>query len=205
MVAGLWGKKIGMTQLFAEDKVIPVTAINVGHWVVTNIKTEVRDGYNAVQVGLVKERYVQEQFSAEWLKKTKNYFVFLREIKQDDAVAGLDIGQTLDCASVLNLGDKVNLTGATIGRGFAGGVKRYNFRGGCASHGSKLGRKPGSASFFRAEGKVIKGKRLPGHMGVKQRFMENLEVVHIDQGAAVVLVKGSVPGKGGSLVFMQKA
>ncbi len=205
MVAGLWGRKIGMTQLFAEDKVIPVTAINVGRWLVTDIKTEVRDGYNAVQVGLVKERYAQEQFSAEWLKKTKNYFVFLREIKQNDAVVGLEVGQVLDCTTVLNQGDKVDLSGLTMGRGFAGGVKRHNFNGGCASHGSKLGKKTGSVSHLRAEGRVIKGKRLPGHMGVKQRFMENLEVVKVDKSADVVLVKGSVPGKGGSLVFMRKA
>ena len=205
MVAGLWGKKIGMTQLFAEDAVIPVTAITVGHWVVTGIKTDARDGYNALQVGLLKKRYTQEQFSPEWLKKTKNYFVFLREIKQNDAVAGLEIGQALDCSAVLAEGDRVDLFGLTIGRGFAGAVKRHGFRGGCASHGSKLGRKPGSVSHFRAEGRVIKGKRLPGHMGHAQRHMENLEVVKVDKSADVVLVKGSVPGKGGTLVFMRKA
>jgi large subunit ribosomal protein L3 len=205
MVAGLWGKKIGMTQLFAEDAVIPVTAINVGRWVITNIKSEDRDGYAAVQVGLIKERYAQEQFSPEWLKKMKNYFALVREIKQVKGGAELAVGQVLDCSTVLNQGDKVDLFGVTTGRGFAGGIKRHGFSGGCASHGSKLGKRPGSVSHLRSEGRVIPGKRLPGHMGVVRRFMGNLEVVKVDKDADLVLVKGSVPGKGGSLVFMRKA
>ncbi len=205
MVAGLWGKKIGMTQVFAEDTVTPVTAIMVGNWVVTDIKTEARDGYNALQVGLLKKRYTKEQFSPEWLKKIKSHFVFLREIRQHDAVAGLEVGQALDCSAVLAQGDMVDLFGKTMGRGFAGGVKRHAFNGGCASHGSKLGRKTGSVSHLRAEGRVIPGKRLPGHMGNVQRYMENLEIVNVDKSADVVLVKGSVPGKGGTLVFMRKA
>jgi len=204
MVAGLWGKKVGMTQVFEGDKVVPVTALDLGRLFVTRIKTEARDGYDAVQVGRVKNRYVSEAFSPEWLKDPKRYFSFIKECREDVAVEGLTIGQLLDCSEVFALGASVNLVGITKGAGFTGCVRRYGFAGGGASHGSKIGRRPGSISHLRSEGKVIKGKKMPGHMGVDRCTVRNSSVVRVDKEAGVILVKGSVPGKSGSTVFVRK-
>lgn len=204
MVAGLWGKKVGMTQVFVEDKIVPVTALDVGQLLVIRIKTEARDGYNAVQVGRVKDRYARESFSPEWLKDLKRYFSLIKECREDVAIEGLTTGQTLDCSEVFTLGSSVNLVGITKGAGFTGCVRRYGFGGGGASHGSKVGRRPGGISHLRSEGKVIKGKRMPGHMGVDRCTVRNSSIVRVDKEAGVILVKGSVPGKSGSTVFVRK-
>ena len=204
MTHEFWGKKIGMTQLFVGDKVVPVTAIDVANWVVTQIKTQEHDGYNAVQIGLPRDRYIKQAFSAEWVKKAKKFFVLMKEVKLAD-VASFTVGQSADFYAQLAEGDKVNVTGITKGHGFAGVVKRHGFSGGGASHGSTLGKHPGSMSFMRSRGRVIKGKRLPGHMGTLQTVMQGLDVVKIEQDARVLLVKGSIPGKTGSLVFVKKA
>lgn len=204
MTHEFWGKKIGMTQLFVGDKVVPVTAIDVANWVVTQVKTQEHDGYNAVQIGLPRDRYIKQAFSAEWLKKASKYFVLIREVKLSN-VANFTVGQSADFYAQLVEGDKVNVTGTTKGNGYAGVVRRHGFSGGGASHGSTLGKAPGSMSFMRSRGRVIKGKRLPGHMGTLQKVMHGLNVVKIEQDARVLLVKGSVPGKAGSLVFVKKA
>jgi len=203
MVNGLWGRKIGMTQVFAQDKVVPVTVIDVAHWRVTRMKTVERDGYAALQVGCVRQRYTEEQFSAEWLKQAKKYFSALKEIKLG-ADVDLTVGQLLEDVQILNEGETVDAFGITKGCGFAGAVRRHGFSGGRASHGSKFGRFPGSLSSYRSQGRVVKGKKLPGHMGVVQRVMKNLKVVRTNPEARVILVKGSVPGKAGSLVFLKK-
>lgn len=204
MTHEFWGKKIGMTQVFAADKVVPVTAIDVSNWVVTQIKTQENDGYNAVQIGLPRDRYAGQTFSADWLKKAKKHFVHMREIKLAD-VAGFTVGQSADFYAQLAQGDKVNVMGISSGHGFKGVVQRHGFSGGGAAHGSTLGKAPGSMSFMRSRGRVIKGKRLPGHMGTLQRVMQGLEVVKVEQDARILLVKGSIPGKSGSLVFVKKA
>lgn len=203
MVAGLWGKKVGMTQVFIQDKVVPVTALDVGRLVITAIKTEARDGYNAVQVGRIKDRYANESFSPAWLKDLKQYFSFVKECHEDAAIEGLTVGQVLDCAEVFALGATVNLVGITKGAGFAGCVRRHGFGGGGGSHGSKIGKRPGGISHLRSEGKVIKGKKLPGHMGVDRCTVRNSSVVRVDKENGVILVKGSVPGKSGSTVFVR--
>lgn len=204
-MTSVWGKKIGMTQLFVGDKVIPVTAIDVSNWVITNIKTKERDGYDAVQVGLTKKRFQQKPFSPEWLKKLTTYFSVVREVSPENVGAELTIGQPIDLATIMKEGNKLHVTGATIGRGFQGTMKRHDFNGSPGSHGSTIGRRPGSLSFMRSRGRVIKGKRLPGHMGAVQRMTKNLEVVKFEHDAQVVLVSGSIPGKSGSLVFIKKA
>jgi len=204
MTHEFWGKKIGMTQVFVGDKVVPVTAIDVANWVVTQIKTQDHDGYNAVQIGLPRDRYIKVAFEAEWLKKVKKFFVLIKEVKLDD-VSTFIVGQSADFYAQLAEGDKVDVTGITKGCGFAGVVKRHGFSGGGASHGSTLGKHPGSMSFMRSRGRVIKGKRLGGHMGTLQTVMQGLDVVKIEQTIRVLLVKGSIPGKAGSLVFVKKA
>lgn len=205
MSKGLWGKKIGMTQIFENDKAIPVTAIDVSNWVVTNIRTKERDGYSAIQVACIKKRHNDKTFSQDWIKKPKEYFNFVREIRLDNDVQDLTVGQPANFLATLEIGDKVDVTGKTIGHGFSGVVKRHNFGGPPGSHGAMMGKKPGSIGSFTSQGKVIKGKKLPGQYGNKQRMIRNLEVIRKVEDAQLLLVKGAIPGKSGSLVFIRKA
>lgn len=202
---GLWGKKIGMTQVFSDEKkVVPVTAIDLSNWYVTQIKSKEVDGYNAVQLGCVKDRYVGQNFSIDWLKNPRKYFVALKEVKTEDSALNIEVGQPASLSRLLSAGDTVDVFGITKGAGFQGVVKRHGFAGGRASHGATFGRFTGSLSFMRSRGRVIKGKGMPGHMGVNRRVMKNLKVIKVESDANVVLVKGSIPGKSGSLVFIQK-
>lgn len=204
MITGLWGRKIGMTQVFVENAVVPVTVIGTGNWLITQVKTQANDGYDAVQVGQVKDKFVGAAFSKEWLKKPKHYFKVMREVRLDTA-AESKVGEAIEAHRELNSGDLVDVFGITKGCGYAGVVRRHRFAGPPASHGSTMGKKTGSLSFFRSQGRVIKGKRMSGHMGVDKRVMANLKVVRIEPEAQIVLVKGCVPGKSGSLVFVRKA
>ena len=204
MVNGLWGRKIGMTQVFSQNKVVPVTAVDIGNWIVTGIKAQESDGYDSVQVGCVRDRYKKQPFSKEWLKNKKKYFYMVREIK----VAGggkeeFKTGQDASSYSSLKEGEIVDIVGKSKGKGFAGVVKRHNFSGGPASHGSRTGRRPGSIGFMTSCGRVIKGRKMPGRMGGDRRTVKRVDLVKIDMGAMVVLVKGSVPGPSGSFVFIR--
>ncbi len=203
-ITGLWGKKIGMTQLFVDDKSVPATAIDIGNWIVTNIKTKERDGYSAIQVGCVKKRHVSNTFETGWLKKPKYYFSHRKEVRLEHDPEGIIIGKPAGFHMVVVEGDAVDIFGRTKGAGFAGVVRRHNFAGAPGSHGSTMGKKTGSIGSMAACGKVIKGKKMPGQMGNRQRVMENLKVIKIEQEANVLLVKGSVPGKAGTLVFIRK-
>lgn len=205
MITGLWGKKIGMTQIFSEQGVVPVTAIDVAQWMVTRVKTKDQDGYDAVQIGRVKDKYAREQFSIDWTKKPNQYFSFIKEIHLNQPAADIVVGNPADFHALLNVGDKVDVSGKTKGCGFAGVVRRHNFNGPPATHGSTMGKRTGSLSFMRSRGRVIKGKRMPGHLGNEQHMVKNLEVMRIEAEAKIVLVKGAVPGKSGSLVFVRKA
>ncbi len=205
MVSGVWGKKVGMTQVFDGDRVVPVTAIDVNNWLVLGFKNTERDGYEAVVVGSVRPRYTEKEFSLDWLKKLKTYFAYVREIKLTKSVEGVEIGKPFDVKSALTLGDYVDVFGITKGHGFAGGVRRHGFTGARASHGSTMGKRTGSLGGARSRGKVFKGKRMPGHMGVSKRVMANLQLVRlVEEPTPLILVKGSVPGKAGSFVFVRK-
>jgi large subunit ribosomal protein L3 len=204
MVSGVWGKKIGMAQVFSDSKVVPVTVIDASNWYVTQIKTEERDGYFALQVSQVKEKFIGQSFSNLWLKQPKKYFAFMREIRLKQSIEGAKIGQILALDKVLAQGDVVDVFGKTKGCGFAGVVKRHGFYGGRGSHGDKTGRRTGSVGAYRAQGRVIKGKKMAGHMGNEQRATTNLEVVKVGPESHIMLIKGSVPGKSGSLVFIRK-
>lgn len=199
---GIWGKKIGMTQLFVSDeKLVPVTVIDLNNWVITGHKTVERDGYNAVQVSYIRPKYQVQNFDATWLAHKKRYFMLSREIACADNKP--EIGSPLT-AEILAANDIVDARGISIGRGFAGVIKRHGFSGGRASHGGKLGRRPGSLSFMRRQGRVIKGKRMPGHYGVVQHCIRNITVVQVDPLARLVMIKGSTPGKAGSWVELRK-
>jgi len=202
-LTGVWGRKIGMTQVFAQNKSVPVTVVATDHWVVTNIRTRERDGYSGIQVGCLRKRYRKETFSPEWLKKMKNYFFVVHEIKTDEDPAAGSIG-TVCTADVFATGDMADVSGVSRGLGFIGVYKRYGFGGAAKTHGSKMGKKPGSLGFTRRSGEVSKGKKLPGHGGTLAKTVKNLSVVNVDANAHIILVKGSIPGKAGSVVFVRK-
>lgn len=198
------GRKIGMTQVFSvRDKIVPVTAIDLGNWIVTGFKTKERDGYDALQIGLLREKYVGATLADNWVKHKKTYFVAVREIEQPKDYAEVSLGMVIPFSAFLQVGQKVNVQGTTRGKGFQGVVKRHGFTGGRASHGPRFGRIPGSIGFMRSQGRVIKGKKLPGHLGNVQRMVRNLEVIQIEVEGNVLLVKGAIPGVAGSLVSIQ--
>ncbi len=205
MIQGIWGRKVGMTQVFAADSsVVPVTVVNTAGWFVTQIKTVENDGYNAIQVACPRKRYAGQPFAQEWLKKLKQYCLFIREIAITELPEGFTVGSSIDLASILAKDDSVDATGVTKGCGFAGVMKRWGFAGGPKSHGSTFHRRPGSIGNMRATGKVIKGKKLPGHMGDKQRTVQKLQVIQVRSEDNIVLIKGSMAGKPGALVFLRK-
>ncbi|EKE05444.1 MAG: hypothetical protein ACD_19C00291G0004 [uncultured bacterium] len=209
MVTGLWGKKIGMTQVFSkENLVVPATVVDISGWYVTNIKTKERDGYNAVQVGCVRNRYLDKKFDINWIKKSKEYFLFIREIRLNKNVSEMAenpivIGQAADFRSILSEGSSVDVFGVNKGCGFAGVVKRHGFRGGSASHGDTMGRAPGSLSNFCTQGRVPKGKKMPGHMGNRSHSVKNIEIIQVKEDSPIVVLKGSIPGRSRSLVFLR--
>lgn len=206
MVNGLWGKKIGMTNVFAGDVILPVTVVDTTGWFVLQLKNVKNDGYDAVQVGFLKPRYRKSKFNHDWLKNLNNYFEHIKELALEDVASDLAVGMPLafDQAK-LAVGSLVDVVGVTKGHGYAGVVRRHNFGGGRASHGGKCSlNSPGSISFMRARGRVIKGKRMAGHMGVERKTVKNLEIVQLDTNSNVILIKGAIPGKSGSLVFVRK-
>jgi len=204
MINGIWGRKIGMTQIFSDNKVVPVTVVDTSNWLITQVKTEEKDGYNALQIGCLRKRFQGKAFESVWLEMRKKHFQFLREIPVKSLSEEFVAGKTININEVLKENDVVDASGITKGAGFQGVVKRHGFSGARASHGAAFGRHPGGISFMRARGKVIKGKALPGHMGVKQRTAKNLAIVQVRAEENLVLVKGSVAGKPGSIVFLRR-
>jgi large subunit ribosomal protein L3 len=203
-MTGIWGRKIGMTQVFVNDKVVPVTAIDISDWHVTNVKTKERDGYDALQLGIVKDRYKKEAYNKEWIKKPSLYYSFIREIPLKNALTDVTIGKPVNFADVVSTGELVDVFGMTIGKSFAGVVKRWRFAGPPGSHGSTMGNRPGSIGSLVKSGHVVKGKKLPGHMGCSNRVMQKLPVVMVKPETRTLLVKGSIPGKSGNLVFIRR-
>ncbi|WP_035235626.1 50S ribosomal protein L3 [Desulfobacter vibrioformis] len=206
MMNGLLGKKIGMTNVFASDgQLVPVTVLQVGPCVVTQIKTEETDGYTALQLGF-DEKPVERLNKpiAGHLKKTSDKgFRVLREFREesvDDIEAGATIG-----ADMFSIGDKVTVTGISKGRGFQGTIKRHGFSRGPESHGNRNHRKPGSIGNSAWPAKVIKGKKLPGHTGVDKVTVKNLTIVDIKHDDNLILVKGAVPGFKTGVVEVRKA
>ncbi|HEU65939.1 MAG TPA: 50S ribosomal protein L3 [Chloroflexi bacterium] len=210
MFPGIIGRKIGMTQLFPENgEATAVTAIQAGPSVVTQVKSRNREGYNAIQVGFVEDKVKQSQLSSpekghlrgleniRYLRefRTGPDFIEVNSVKRGDKV---DVG-------FLKQGDLVNVTGFSKGRGFAGTVKRHNFAGGPKSHGqSDRHRAPGSIGATTSPGRVLKGKRMAGHMGNRRVTVRNLEVIQVDPERNLLLVKGAIPGANGELLIIEK-
>ena len=202
---GILGKKIGMTQIFTEEGiVVPVTVVEAGPNVVTQVKTVEKDGYNAIQVGFedAKEKSLNKPqkghlAAANVLKK------HLKEFRVD-AVEEFTVGQEIK-ADLFAAGEKIDVTGTSIGKGFQGPIKRHGQSRGPESHGSRYHRRPGSMGACSYPGRVFKNKKLAGHMGSVKVTVQNLEVVRVDADKNFILVKGAIPGAKGSVVTIKEA
>ena len=202
---GILGKKLGMTQIFTEEGiVVPVTVVEAGPNVVTQVKTVEKDGYNAIQVGFedAKEKSLNKPqkghlAAANVLKK------HLKEFRVD-AVEEFTVGQEIK-ADLFAAGEKIDVTGTSKGKGFQGPIKRHGQSRGHESHGSRYHRRPGSMGACSFPGRVFKNKKLAGHMGSVKVTVQNLEVVRVDADKNLILVKGAIPGPKGSMVTIKEA
>ncbi|HLA50450.1 MAG TPA: 50S ribosomal protein L3 [Thermodesulfovibrionia bacterium] len=202
---GIFGKKIGMTQVFLQNGyLVPVTVIEVGPCKVVQLKTAEKDGYTAVQIGfdeIKKEKNVPKGRLGHFKKVSLPPYRFLREVKLDglDVAVGNDV--TVD---IFNKGDKVSVTGISKGKGFQGVMKRHNYSGGPGSHGSMFNRAPGSIGSSSYPSRVWKNKGLPGHMGSEKTTTKNIEVVDVKKEQNLLIVKGAVPGANGGYLIIRK-
>lgn len=206
MKKAILGTKIGMTQLFDENgKVIPVTVVLAGPCTVIQKKTVETDGYDAVQVGFgeVKEKNLNKPMKGHFAKADTAAKKYLREFRLDD-IASLNVGDEIK-ADIFEAGEKVDVTGISKGKGFAGPMKRWNLHRGPMSHGSGYHRGSGSMGACSSPGRVMKGKKLPGHMGVDRVTVQNLEVVKVNAEENIILIKGAVPGNKGGLVTVKNS
>lgn len=205
MSLGLVGRKIGMTRFFTEDGIsVPVTVVDVSNNRVTQIKTPQTDGYSAVQVTFGKRRAtrVTKPQAGHFAKAGVEAGQISREFRiGDDQVAGFTLGKQVG-VDIFQVGQLVDVTGVTQGKGFAGAIKRHHFSSQRASHGnSRSHNVPGSIGQAQDPGRVLPGKRMPGHLGAVQRTTQKLEIVRIDAERQLLLIKGAVPGsKGGDVV-----
>jgi len=207
MTIGLVGRKRGMTRIFTEDGVsTPVTVIEVEPNRISQLKTAAVDGYNAVQItiGAKKASRVTKSLAGHFAKAGSAAGHKLLEFTLAD-VEGFEVGTELK-VDMFEAGQQIDVTGITKGKGFAGVVKRYGFRGGDATHGNSLShRAPGSIGMCQTPGRVFKEKKMAGHMGDVKRTIQNLSVVRVDEARNLLLVKGSVPGAKGSDVVIRPA
>ena len=206
MVKEIYGKKIGMTQIFTQDGVaVPVTAIEVEPLTVVAKKTTDKDGYNAIVVsfGQIKEKNANKPHKGIFEKAGVEVKRYLREIKVEN-VDEYEIGSTIT-VDVFTTEDHVDVQGTSKGKGFQGVIKRYGSHRGPTTHGSNYHRRPGSMGACATPGRVIKGKKLPGHMGNQTSSILNLDVVKVDTDKNVILVKGSVPGAKKSIVRVRES
>ena len=205
MHKGLLGRKLGMSSLFSpEGHQVPVTVLEVGPCVVTQVRTQATDGYNALQVGFLKKgtNRVNKPLQGHFRKSGGQAFAFLREISVDDP-SGYTLGQTLS-VDIFQVGERVDISGISKGRGFSGVVKRWGFRGGRGTHGSMFHRAPGSVGCSATPSKIIKGRKMPGHYGNRRVTVRRLEIVDIRPEQHLMIVKGAVPGSRSGLIEVRK-
>ena len=198
--------KVGMTQVFSEDGVLtPVTVLQAGPCVVTQVKTVENDGYSAVQVGFgdIREKLVNKPKKGHFAKAGVTAKRFLKEFRLEDAES-YTLGQEIK-ADVFAAGDKVDATAKSKGKGFQGAIKRHGQSRGPMAHGSKYHRHAGSNGSATTPGRVFKGKHMPGHMGAVRVTVQNLEVVSVDAEKNLILVKGAVPGPKKSLGMLKES
>ena len=198
---GLLGNKIGMTQIFDESgNIIPVTILKVGPCIITQIKTKVKDGYNAIQVGYstTSNKLLTQPELGHLQKSNIQPLNYLKEFRIDN-VDKFEVGQVLN-VDLLSLNQLVNIKGKTIGKGFSGLQKRHNFTRGPMTHGSKNHRAPGSIGMGTTPGRVLPGKKMAGQLGNKLTTIKKLKVIQLSSEENILIIKGSVPGKPGNLL-----
>jgi large subunit ribosomal protein L3 len=209
MTIGLVGRKVGMTRIFTDDgSTQPVTVLDVSDNRVTQIKTAAKDGYAAVQVAFGKRRAsrVRKPLAGHLAKAAVEAGRVLKEFRaKETEIADLKVGAKIG-VDIFKVGQKVDVQGVTIGKGFAGVIKRHHFHSQRASHGNSISHNtPGSTGQNQSPAHVFRGKRMPGHLGDKRRTILNLEIVRIDAERQLLLVKGSVPGSSGRDVVVRAA
>ncbi|MDD5423063.1 MAG: 50S ribosomal protein L3 [Candidatus Omnitrophota bacterium] len=203
---GLLGKKIGMTNIFDESgRNIPVTLVEAGPCYILQIKTMENDGYNALQIGFgaKREKLVNKPDKARFKKAGVDAVRFVKELRVND-VAPYKLGQKIE-VDVFAKGDYVDVVGTSIGKGFQGGVRRWNWKGGPGGHGSMFHRAVGSIQSGARLGRVTKGHHLPGHMGVDRITIQNLEVLDVDKENSLIIIRGSVPGHKNNFLVVKEA
>jgi large subunit ribosomal protein L3 len=206
MNKGLIGKKLGMTQIFAEDgRKIPVTVVEAGPCVVVQKKTVARDGYDAIQVGHGQKDTAKAIRPLVGHCKAAGHGVFqyLRELRVDD-IDRYNVGDQLT-ADVFASGDIIDVTGTSIGKGFQGVIKRWGFKGGRSSHGSRFHRAPGSIGCSATPSRVFKNKKMPGQLGNKTVTVQKLQVARVDAAENLLLIKGAIPGADNGLVLIKNS
>lgn len=206
MAKAILGRKLGMTQIFTEEgQVVPVTVVESGNNVVVQNKTVENDGYNAIQIGFgaIKESKVNSPMKGHFAKAGVAPVKFIREMRLENA-SEYNVGDTIG-VDIFSAGELVDVTGTSKGKGFAGGIKRHNFARGPMGHGSKSHREPGStgAMISGHGGRVLKGKKLPGHMGSEKVTVQRLTVVRVDADRNLLLIKGAIPGSKKGLVVVK--
>ncbi len=202
MSLGLLGNKIGMTQIFDESgNIIPVTILKVGPCVITQVKTTLNDGYNAIQVGYenVSPKSLTQPQLGHLQKSNIQPLKYLKEFRLNENLEQFEIGQILNVDS-FHVGQFINIRGKSIGKGFSGLQKRHNFARGPMTHGSKNHREPGSIGMGTTPGRVLPGKRMAGQLGNKLTTIKKLKVIQTNSEENILVVKGSVPGKPGNLL-----
>jgi len=198
---GLLGNKIGMTQIFDESgNIIPVTILKVGPCIVTQIKTEMKDGYNAIQVGYsnTSNKSLTQPELGHSQKSNIQPLKYLKEFRVE-TVDDFEVGQVLN-VDLLSVNQLVNIKGKTVGKGFSGLQKRHNFTRGPMTHGSKNHRVPGSIGMGTTPGRVLPGKKMAGQLGNKLTTIKKLKVIQLSSEENILIIKGSVPGKPGNLL-----
>lgn len=206
MVTTILGKKLGMTQVWSEDdRLVPVTVIEAGPCVVSQVKTVKRDGYAAMQIGFgsIKASKVNKPTAGHFAKAKVEPKANLAEVRLDEGDA-VKVGQTITVGAFAEA-KSVHVTGVSKGKGFAGVMKRHNFKGGPGGHGSHAHREPGSIGQCASPSRVFRGKKLPGHMGSETVTVRNLEIVKVDTEQNLLIVKGAVPGGKGALLTIRMA
>jgi large subunit ribosomal protein L3 len=197
----IFGKKLGMTRYFLDEgKSVPVTLVQAGPCIVIQKKTIVKDGYEAIQVGFEEKKEIRVNKPLKGHQKAAGdkCFYFLKEIRVKDSKE-YELGQPIT-ADIFQIGDMVTVSGKSIGRGFAGVIKRHGFSGGRWSHGSRSHRVPGSIGNSTTPGRVVKGRKLPGRMGFERITVKNLKVVDVRPDINLIAIKGPLPGSDNSII-----
>lgn len=201
MIKAILGKKLGMTQVFEKDSLIPVTVVEAGPCVVVQKKVKEKDGYNAVQLGFVeiRENQINKPELGHFKKGKVHPLKYLGEIQVED-IDELGVGDEIK-VDIFKEGDLIDVVGISKGKGFAGAVKRHGFKGGPASHGAReWHRRVGSIGSSADPSRVFKGRKMPGRMGVERKTIHNLKIVKVDKEENLLLIKGSLPGKNGGIL-----